>query len=258
MYAAFICYHLAQLSLGKSVLCCVRSALQMFPACSLPGLRSLKFFPRFHWFLYIPMVQLFIAMPSWQLISLRLFPAIIVSWLYLLVVPYTTWLFSNMIVLSHFCSLPCMNVSYGGWFQPWLFPAMIASCHDCFLPWLFPAMIVSCHDCFLPWLFPAMIVPSFDCFLLRFSLLRFCFNLFYAMILLAFLIVTRFCYFLQQQFLCTLVWVVSFYFYSLVKFLPYDCYFTMLHFFLALFVSSYLFMILFFHCWLIWMFSLFL
>ena len=76
-----------------------------------------------------------------------------------------------MIVLSHYCSLQCMIVSYSGWFQPWLFSAMIVTGHDDFLSWLFPAMIVSCHNCFLPWLFPAMIVPativpSYDCFLL--------------------------------------------------------------------------------------------
>ncbi len=83
-----------------------------------------------------------------------------------------------MIVPCHFCSLPCMNVSYRGWLQPWFFlpwllPAMIVSCHDCFLH-DYSCHDCSCYDCFLPRLFPPMIVPSYDCFL-KHHWLVFCF-----------------------------------------------------------------------------------
>jgi hypothetical protein len=130
------------------------AALQMFPTCSLPCV-PWNFPP-------VPLVPLYTNGSSvhCNAILTTCFSTavpcytVIVSWLYLLVVPYTTWLFSNMIVLSHFCSLQCINVSYRGWlqpwfFQPWLLPAMIVCCHDC-----------SCYDCFLPRLFPPMIVPS--------------------------------------------------------------------------------------------------
>ncbi len=144
------------MSLGKPVLCCVPSALQMFPVCSLPGLRSLTFFPGsigsfiYQWFncsLQCQPDNLFLptTVPCYT---------VIISWLYLLVVLYymidcsLTWLFWVIFVPWH----------------AWMFPTVVGSnhdfsCHDCYLPWLFPAMIASCHDCscndcFLPRLFP--------------------------------------------------------------------------------------------------------
>jgi len=207
------------------------SLLRSLSASNVPCVFSariafLDIFSPFHWFLYIPMVQLFIAMPSWQLVFAYNCSLLYSNYFMVILISCSllhdcslTWLF-----WANFFLFPAVvGFSHDG-FLPWLLPAMIVSCHDCFLPWLFLlwllfAMIVSCHDCschdcsllhecFLPWMFPTMIFPSYmivschDCsllwflhewFLLRFSPLRFRFNLFHAMVLPALLIVPRFC-----------------------------------------------------------------